>query len=409
MARRMPAGALGTLEKVEKAACQRGWRIYLAGGAVRDLLLRRPVLDIDLVVEGDAVQLAVETAKTLKAGRLTIHPPFLTASIRAPGLNMDFATARTESYTCPGALPSVRPAKLDDDLRRRDFSINAMAVSLNSADFGTLIDYCGGQADLKAGLIRVLHEESFRDDATRIWRAVRYEQRLGFAIERQTLTWLRHDLDKLQTVSGERIRHELECVFAEPYPEKVFRRATGLGIPKKLHPRLTMPRDLARWYARVRRVSTDKKTRGALYLALLTYNTSAAAAKQVCASLGLDKKATRIIDATHSLKSRLDALDDHPLQPSAIYQILNGYAEEAILANLTTARSGMVRRNIRFYLDELRYVKTELAGGDLLAIGMKKGPQIKAALEYLLAARLDGEVRTRRDEEKWLKESGFGN
>ncbi len=400
--RRLPAPALRFIEQASRTAHSREERVYLVGGAVRDLLLGKPVLDIDLVVEGDAIALATELSKNYKVS-LTIHKPFLTANLKSKELNVDVATARSESYARPGALPTARRASLQDDLKRRDFSINAVAVSLNKDDFGALIDIYGGLSDLKAKLVRVLHDKSFTDDATRIWRAMRYEQRLGFEIESETLRLLKRDLDRLETISGERIRYELECVLSEAYPEKALIRAAGLGILKRLHPKLALPRLLAKWFANARRIGFPPDTLKAVYLALLTYNPNAAAIEQFADYLKLDKKTTQVLKDTRELKRKSEALDDEPLQPSAIYLVLHEHSEEAILANLISAKSGKVRHNMQLYLDELRYVKTSLDGDDLVAIGLRKGPLIKMALDVLLDARLDGDVNTRRDEEQLVR------
>ena len=201
---RLPDRALTVIEKAGILVRRRDERLYLVGGAVRDLLLEKPVLDIDLVLEGDAILLANELAQGEDV-KITSHKPFLTASLRWSDISLDLTTARRECYACPGALPAVEPANLKEDLLRRDFSINAMAVSLNQEDYGRLIDFYGGLDDLHHKLIRTLHEKSFSDDATRIWRAVRYEQRLDFRIEAGTQILLQRDLSIFKTVSGDRI------------------------------------------------------------------------------------------------------------------------------------------------------------------------------------------------------------
>ena len=393
----LPARALDTVNKAERIAASRGEKIYLVGGAVRDLLLQKPILDIDLVLEGDAISLASELSQGEDV-KLTLHQPFMTANLHGPDLSLDLTTTRSESYSHPGALPTVHPDNLKDDLLRRDFSINAMAVSLNTEDYGRLIDFYGGLDDLRNKLIRTLHEKSFADDATRIWRAVRYEQRLDFHIETATQALLQRDLPMLKTVSGDRIWYELECVFGEELPEKIFARAAELGVLPYLHPQLSIDVRLAAWSVEARRLSLPQKPPIGIYFALLTYKLDIEAIERLIDYLKLDKALSRILGDCHKIKSLHEELSEESLQPSAIYLHLHGYAEEALKTNLIASESAEARRNIQLYLNELRYVKISLNGDDLIAMGIKQGPGIKLLLGLLLDARLDGEVTSRQDE-----------
>jgi len=195
----------------------RKWRAYLVGGMVRDILLGRKSLDLDIVVEGDALQLA----KELAVEGLTLHHRFGTAKLRYGEWSLDLATARCETYPHPGALPVVKPGTISNDLSRRDFTINAMAMHLSPDTLGELLDPFKGKEDVERGLIRILHPNSFIDDATRILRALRYEQRFGFHLEQTTQALLVRDLVMLNTISGDRLRHELELLLKEEYPHKV--------------------------------------------------------------------------------------------------------------------------------------------------------------------------------------------
>jgi len=400
---RLPARALTIIEKAGRLAHARGERLYLVGGAVRDLLLDKPVLDIDLVLEGDAVALADELSQSENV-KITLHKPFLTANLQYPDLSLDLTTARKESYARSGALPAVQPGTLKDDLFRRDFRINAMAVSLNQEDYGRLIDCHGGLDDLHNKLVRVLHEKSFIDDATRLWRAVRYEQRLDFDIEQGTQALLRCDLPMLKTISGDRIWYELECVFGEELPEKVLVRAAELGVLPYLHPQLSIGGRLAARFDEARRISLPQKPSTTLYMALLTFNLDAEAIERLIDYLKLDKMMSRTLRESQKIKALHEELSEEPLQPSAIYLHLHGYSEETLKTNLIACEPAGVRRNIQLYLDELRYVKTSLNGDDLIALGIKEGPSIKLLLGLLLDARLDGEVASREDEERLVKE-----
>jgi tRNA nucleotidyltransferase (CCA-adding enzyme) len=235
----LPGEAVALIKQAVALAGSKNLPLYLVGGSVRDLLLGRTNVnyDLDLVVEGDAVALAGELVEKT-GGKLSAHLMFNTAKIDLGKWTIDVAMARTESYALPGALPVVTPGTLKTDLFRRDFTVNAMAVSLNAGNYGKLIDLYGGFNDLNGKNIRILHNNSFADDPTRIWRAIRYEQRLGFSIEPDTLRLLKRDIVLLQTVGGYRLRRELELVLKEKEPEKALIRADELGVLQALHPAL---------------------------------------------------------------------------------------------------------------------------------------------------------------------------
>ncbi|MFC2005783.1 CCA tRNA nucleotidyltransferase, partial [Chloroflexota bacterium] len=235
--KQLPAELVNFMKVAGEVADRQGKSLYLVGGMVRDLFLKRTNLDLDLVASGDAINLAQQLTESTH-GKVITHPRFYTAKIQWNKWSIDLATARSETYDRPGALPNVKPGSLDSDLFRRDFTINAMAVELMPGRYGQLIDLYGGRNDLKHKLIRVLHERSFIDDATRIWRGLRYEQRLNFQLEPNTLRLLKRDTPMLDTISGDRIRHELELILKEEFPEKILRRAEELKALPKLHPAL---------------------------------------------------------------------------------------------------------------------------------------------------------------------------
>jgi tRNA nucleotidyltransferase (CCA-adding enzyme) len=241
-------------------------QLYLVGGVVRDLMLRQSNFDLDLVVEGDAIALAKEFTEKV-GGKLTVHTMFNTAKLSLGKWSIDIAMARTETYAKPGALPAVKPGTIKTDLFRRDFTINAMAVCLSTENYGELIDLYGGLNDLNNKLLRILHEKSFIDDATRIWRAIRYEQRLGFQIEPETLKLLKRDVPILKTVGGYRLRRELELVLAEKEPEQILLRADKLGVLKELHPSLKADDWLVEKFKEARE---SKLASQELYLSIMT-------------------------------------------------------------------------------------------------------------------------------------------
>ena len=289
----LPADAVALIKQAVTLAGSKNLPLYLAGGIVRDLLLGQTnsTNDLDLVVEGDAIGLAVEFAKKT-GGKLSVHLMFNTAKIALDKWTIDIAMARTEKYAKPGALPVVIPGTLKTDLFRRDFTVNAMAICLTPDNYGELIDLYGGMQDLNRQLIRILHKNSFIDDATRIWRAVRYAQRLGFQIEPGSLKLLKRDVPQLKTVGGYRLRRELELVLKEKEPEKALLRADKLGVLKELHPSLKADEWLVSKF-RAARQSADA-TPG-FYLGLLTCRLTDGELTQITKYLRFSKEQVRIM------------------------------------------------------------------------------------------------------------------
>ena len=401
----LPPPITALLKVIGEIAPGQGKDLYLVGGVVRDLLLERPSQDLDLVVDGDAIQLARKVTSAIP-GKITVHDRFGTAKIQYPDFSLDLTTARAEHYRRPGALPTVRPGTIRDDLFRRDFTINAMAVRLTPPGYGELLDLYGGLDDLKNKLVRILHDQSFTDDATRIWRALRYQQRLNFQMEGSTLSLLKRDIPMLSTVSGDRIRYELECVFGEAEPENVLRRAADLGILKKLHPNLTGNEGLEEAFRRARELNEPKLPAFGLYLAILAGNLNPQEAEQFITYLRLPKPTAQTVRDSINLKVRLPELKKVALKPSRVYQLLSGYTTTALTASALTAPPE-AKAHIDRFLDRYRYVRPALNGNDLIALGITPGPRIKETLARLRAAKLDGEVTGKQQEAKlvkhWLK------
>jgi tRNA nucleotidyltransferase (CCA-adding enzyme) len=401
--RQLPAELVDFMHLAGAAASRLKQKLYLVGGVVRDLLLERPNLDLDIVAEGDAIKLAEELAH-LEKGQVIAHSRFNTAKIRWGKWSVDIATARAEGYEKPGALPEVKPSDIRSDLIRRDFSINAMAVYLDPANFGELIDLYHGREDLKQNIICVLHENSFRDDATRMWRAVRYEQRLDFRLEPATLGLIRRDIRYLDTISGDRIRHELELCLEEERPEKALLRADELGLLARICPALKADQWLSRKIARARGILQPYNTPEEIYLAFLIYRLSLQELTDLAAYLKLTRSLTRSLEDTLNLKAQLPALDHPGSTPGQIYRCLHPFSQTAVLANLLATASATVRQHIDLYLNKLRHIQPALNGDDLLKAGLPAGPAIKEALEVLHEARLDGKVAAREEEMALLKQ-----
>jgi tRNA nucleotidyltransferase (CCA-adding enzyme) len=403
----LPPELLAFVQQAGEMAKSRDESLYLVGGLVRDLLLQKTSYDVDLVVEGDAATLALCLLPEAKA-KITIHRRFNTAKLRWRQWSIDLATARRESYPKPGALPVVRPDLLKDDLQRRDFSINAMAIALNPDRFGEFIDPYRGQHDLEHKLIRVLYSTSFSDDATRIWRGIRYEQRFGFHLETGTLKLLKRSISMLDTVSGERLRYELECILEEEQPEKALKRVAELDVMANLHPALQGDNWLKASFAAARKLCSPERPSPALYMSLLTYRLTDAEKEQLTLKLRLTRAIAAALKDTSEIKKRLKVLTDPTLKPSQVFRQLHSCSKVAVMANLL-AGDPAVQTNIRLYYHKLRFIRTALNGNDLQEMGVVAGPSIREVLNRLLEARLDGEINSRQDEErlveKWRKEN----
>jgi tRNA nucleotidyltransferase (CCA-adding enzyme) len=396
----LPPPVLALAKIAGREASELGLGLYLIGGVVRDLFLGRANFDFDLVVEGDAIKLARKLAKDSQA-KLKIHSRFGTAKLDYPGFSLDLATARSETYSKPGALPTVKPGNLKDDLIRRDFSINAMALCLTPHNFGELIDLYHGREDLSNKLIRILHPNSFIDDATRILRAIRYEQRLGFKLEAETEKLLRRDVTMLNTISSDRIRHELELILKEDKPELVLWRAGELGVLRQLHPSLKDNGQLSQKFEQARKADI-RASLPTLYLCLLIYNLTDKENERFISRLNFPKNSAQAMRQTLQLKAQLHSLANPQLKPSDIYQSLHSYTTTAIQANALASELPIASQHLQLYLTKLRYVKTLLSGKGLKGMGIPAGPQIGEILSALHKARLNGEIRTRKEEEQFV-------
>ena len=394
----LPQQVLELVKTTSKQAEKQGGKVYLVGGVVRDLLLGYPNFDLDLVVEGDAVKLAQQIAGISQA-KLVVHPRFGTAKLSYGNFTLDVATARSESYAKSGALPTVAPGTLNTDLSRRDFSINAMAISLAPNNYGELLDPYQGKSDLEQHLIRILHPKSFNDDATRILRAIRYEQRLGFRLETQTARLLKRDIPKLDTISGDRMRHELELIFREKHPEHAIKRLGELGVLQRLSPSFKGNGWIAEKFDRARCLNKPNQL-PSLYFCLLIYPLSERENEQFLRHLNIPKKLSRVLHDTLHLEARLSPLGKSYMKVSEVYYLLHEYDPLAIQANAIASESSTIQSHLQLFLTKLRYVKIFLNGEELKRLGISTGPEMGKVLQTLHKAKLDGEVKTKGDEEK---------
>jgi tRNA nucleotidyltransferase (CCA-adding enzyme) len=382
--------------------------VYLVGGAVRDVLMGEPNFDVDIAVEGDGIALGQALARAL-GGRFVPHEKFGTAIVLyGDGGRLDVATARTEFYDYPGALPTVEQASIRQDLYRRDFTINAMAVSLKGQDFGRLVDFFGGHRDLADGIVRVLHNLSFIDDPTRIFRAIRYETRYGFRMDAHTLALAKAcvEMELVGELSSARLRDELQALLSEERVGESVRRMAELGIDRAIHPHLAADEEAVRLLEQIdglRGAYAPDAPAWRLRLAVLARRLSSTEVLEWGERLKLRRRdAERIADAV-AVAPRLRDLAAATKEPAALWARVAPHDPDGALFALAEAK-GHARERLERYFEELRDIRLEISGGDLAELGLGESPRVGAVLEELLRRKLNGQLDGKAAEIEAAKE-----
>lgn len=415
MAEQLPRDVIQLLKDFGELAEGLGYKAYAVGGFIRDLLLRRSNLDIDIVVEGDGIRFARAFAEKYGV-RARCHKKFNTAVLIFPdGLKVDVATARLEYYQYPAALPVVQFGSLKMDLYRRDFTINTLAVALNPEEFGELIDFFGGQKDIKDKAVRVLHNLSFVEDPTRILRAVRFEQRFSFKVGKQTAGLMRNTVKMglLSKLGGHRLFHELQQILMEEDPLPAIRRMGEFELLAAFHPSLRYDAHMQALFARVKEVISwyelsfldEPLESWWVYFLVLFSRLSRKELKQVLDRLEIPlSRQERIVWTYNRVDHLLGTFFRLPdPRPSDIYRALQPFRPEELLFLMVQATCEDVRRIVSHYCHRYRHVQTELKGRDLKAMGFPPGPLYSRILNDLLDARLNGQVRSRAEELEFVK------
>lgn len=400
--RALPRHLLALVSSAAKLAREMGYSTYLVGGFVRDLLIGQANLDLDLVVEGDAIRLAQRLAEQY-GGRVHTHARFGTAIWlvdEANKVHLDFATARTEFYEYPSALPDVERSSIKLDLHRRDFTINAMALCLDPERYGALLDPYGGEHDLNRGLIRVLHNLSFIEDPTRILRAVRFEQRFGFTIEARTAQLIDDARNLLESVSGQRLRNELDLIFNEQEPERALIRLQELGVLERIQPNLKADAWLAQKFQNLRASHVPTPM---LYLGVLAYRLRTSDTRALGKHLKLAKGETEILVQVVTLRLLERQLNNPNLAPSRVVELLERFDDAALAVFAIATDSTQAQAYVDRYRAEWRQIHAALDGNDLKKMGLAPGPAFKEILRALRANRLDGVFTTRAEEEEFVR------
>ncbi|MEA3407562.1 MAG: CBS domain-containing protein [Chloroflexota bacterium] len=426
----LPQGLSELLIEARDVANDFGYSLYIVGGFVRDLLLGSPTFDLDLVVEGNAIHMADELAARV-GGYVRSHRRFGTAKVilegeRPKGVppSLDFVTARTEFYEQPSVLPQVERSSIRQDLYRRDFTINTLAICLDRGRYGELLDYYGGERDIQEKRIRVLHNLSFIEDATRILRAVRFEQRLGFGIEQRTAELMEDALELLDDVTGDRLRHELYLILQEAEPERILARLHRLGALGRLHPALCFSSSMFELFQRLRETfyewspasekperpsgpmfvaETEEAEGPALhlcYLALLVSSMSAEDLESFVERLHIAGDEARFLYEVARLQESMQQLTAKAMLPSVIYRLLDPFSSEARFVLSVLTDSELVRQRLDLYERELSKVSTRIDGYYIRSLGVPPGPVYGEILDRVQDALLDGRISTVEEEQE---------
>ena len=403
----LPEGIREQLRRAGRLADESGLALYLVGGTVRDLLLGRTRTDIDLAVEGDGMGFAARLARASGA-RSTPNARFLTATVEMPeGHSLDVATARSETYERPGALPRVASATMDVDLARRDFTINAMAVSLNGRCFGDLVDPFEGRADLQKKRVRILHDRSFVDDPTRLFRAVRFEQRLRFRLERGTERRFREAVAEglIGHLSGPRLLEQLKLVCFEPDPWLVFNRLEEVEVLRAIHPALGSDEGLK---TLVREISPSEGTAShardgwwILYLVALFGPHRTETLQGVVDRLKPNRRLRKAIEDMSRWSDVERAVESGEIDtPADFFHAVRSISEDTLLfVTLTHPDEGM-RKRCETYYHQHRHLRLSIDGGTLNDLGIAEGPAYGRILDDVLSLKINGEIGTEEEERR---------
>ncbi|MBO8159947.1 CBS domain-containing protein [Thermosyntropha sp.] len=417
--KKVPGDILKILETAGKIADEFGFKMYCVGGFVRDLILSYPNFDIDLVVEGDGEKLAVKLAEVM-GGKSRIHRRFGTGVVIFPdGFKIDVATARTEYYEFPAALPRVEKSSLREDLYRRDFTINTLAIYLNPDRFGELIDYFGGRKDLEQGYVRILYNLSFIEDPTRIMRAIRFEQRYNFRIEPDTLRFARDAIERrmLGKLSYKRILQEIILILSERNPLPALERMKEIGVWQYVFSEVDFDKIdkgilrrvplVVGWFKERYHITAIREW--LVYLVVILAQLDEEELNRILERYKFDKYAAKVIDESKEVGKVLKEVElKEDIKFSEIDLLISKWSPESIVYLLLHIKDEKIWEKIVGYLECKEKVKLEINGDDLKELGLKPGPVYKLILDELYILKIDGIIKDKEQElqtvKKWIKE-----
>ena len=404
------------LQTIGEVAGEHGFTAYAVGGFVRDLLLHTPNFDLDIVIEGDGITYAKHLARKLK-GRVRTHAKFNTATVKLPdGFKVDIATARLEYYEYPAAMPTVELSSIKLDLFRRDFTINALAIHLNADKFGILVDFFNSQNDLKDRQIRILHNLSFVEDPTRIFRAIRFEQRMGFTLGKLTEKQLKNSvrMNLFDRKLGRRYFQEIKLILSEPNPLPTIKRLGQFDLLKFLHHSLKLDPRLLEILEETHRAMAWHKLlylgepcrQWMVYLLALMSRMQTRAVHTFCKKFEVaERYLQKIIREKIEAKRVVRILERRMhLRPSEMYWMFQGLSHEGLLYVMAVCRNKAGKQAVSLFVTQLRHIKTRLHGEDLKKMGHTPGPAFQKMLNHLLTEKLDGNLHTRQDEIDFIQQ-----
>ncbi len=410
MHERLPSRLMSLLRAVGEVAGTLGYGAYVVGGFVRDLFLYRGDEDIDIVIEGDGIAFAKKYAG-ISGARIHTHEKFGTAVIIYPdGFKIDVASARMEYYRFPAALPVVEMSSIKLDLYRRDFTINTLAIQLNPDRFGLLVDFFNAQKDIKEKSIRVLHNLSFVEDPTRVFRAIRFEQRFGFTISRLTAGLIQNavGMDFFRELSGRRMFNELQLILQEDNPAAAIARLNDFGLLKVVHPSLACDKQVIALLNAVRQVVAwhdllfldESYMKWAVYFLALIHRCTRPQAEAICQRLELKPRQQTLFVAgrANALESLHWLIRRLPVDNSTLYHRLAGLRTELILFMMAASEHEKVKKAISLYFTTLRRMSIALKGEDLNRLGASPGPIYREVLQAVFNAKLNGRLESYEDE-----------
>jgi len=410
MGERLSKRLVKMLQSIGETAEEIGASAYVVGGFVRDLFLYRANEDVDIVIEGDGIQFAAKYAKLVGA-RLHTHEKFRTAVITFPdGFKVDVASARMEYYQFPAAMPTVEMSSIKLDLFRRDFTMNTLAIQLNPGRFGILIDFFAAQKDIKGKVIRILHNLSFVEDPTRVFRAIRFEKRFDFSIGKLTAGLINNavKMDFFRRLSGRRVFTELRLILSEENPVPALMKLQDYDLLHVIHPSIDMNKNLEALLNTTRKVLSwydllfleESYMKWAVYFMALIRNLDRETSEEICSRFELAPKHRKLFcQGRFNAERALWWLEQNrKVSNSRLYRKLDGFQTELILHMMAATRKKGVKRAISQYFTQLRYVEISVTGKDLKKTGLKPGPIYKEILEAVLNAKLNGQLKSRQKE-----------
>jgi tRNA nucleotidyltransferase (CCA-adding enzyme) len=398
----LPEKYMRILRKLARRADEANLPLYLVGGFVRDLLIGHPNLDLDFALEGDGLAFA-ERIMDEESIAIKRYPVFGTATLIFPGkVRVDVAMARKETYPTAGELPTVSPGKIMDDLFRRDFTLNSMAIRVNSDCFGELVDPSGGVNDLKTGVMRVHHKKSFLDDPTRVFRAIRFRTRYGFTIHPQTSRFLKEAVVSglIEKLSAVRLKNEFIHLLEDLHPTEALLELDELGVLRRIHRRFSVrpSRKL------MKKIETHTEWKGVkhwfIMILAIFYPMKLVYSLEIARRLGFTRRETESVLKLHTLKNRSD---DFPDSPSGVYRFASQFAKELVLFLMAIEEDSTRKEVLKRYLTEYRLVKLKVSGHDLETLGIQEGPIYREVLDKALDAKLDRGFRSKAEELEFIR------